>query len=441
MTYEDVLQKIHDRLRFGNKLTLTRIKELLHLLGDPHQALRVIHVAGTNGKGSVSKYIYSALREGGYSVGIYTSPYIIDFRERIECDGSWITQEELAVFGKRVFEAAEFMESTGSDAPTEFEIVMAIAFLYYKERGCDYVVLEVGLGGSGDATNVVQEPLVSVITSISFDHMEYLGDTLAEIAEEKAGIIKRGCPVVYSVKDFSAAAVIRKKAKDMDSLEFDVPKGVSDLCVSESSLAGSRFSVSIFKQRFADVFVPLAGIYQVENAVTALCALQVLRTEHRIPLDLHQILQGLAKVNHPARFEKICDHPLMIIDGAHNAEGMSAFCNSVRPFIEKKKTLFILGILKDKEFRKMLESALSLSVDLAVSEPENSRKTSAKELAAVVEDLGGSAKVLGDARHAVTYAKENSKHYECILFAGSLYFVSAIRESFVGRGGYYENQV
>ena len=190
MRYEDALEQIHARLRFGNKLTLTRIRELLHLLGDPHGDLSVIHVAGTNGKGSVSKFVYHALMAQGYHVGLYTSPYVEDFRERIECDGSWISPQALADCTHRVLNAASVMESTGSDAPTEFEVVMAVAFLYFKECACDYVVLEVGLGGRGDATNVIESPLISVITSISYDHMAYLGDTLSEIAAEKAGIIK-----------------------------------------------------------------------------------------------------------------------------------------------------------------------------------------------------------------------------------------------------------
>lgn len=433
MTYEEALKNIHDRLRFGNKLTITRVKELLHFLGDPRKSLRIIHVAGTNGKGSVSKYIYNALRENGYKVGIYTSPYILDFRERIECDGSWIEPQELAALTTRVFGAVSLMESMGSDAPTEFEVVMAIAFLYYKERDCDYVVLEVGLGGRGDATNVIEQALVSIITSISFDHMEYLGNTLAEIATEKAEIIKQNCPVVYSVQDESAADVIRKKAAKMNSRAFAVQQMVSQVFVRESSLEGSSFSATIFGQEYPNVFVPLAGLHQVDNAITALCALHVLEIEHAIFLDHDKIMQGIAKTRHVARFEKIHDNPLIIIDGAHNAEGMQAFCESVRPFIENKKTLFVVGILKDKEFVKMLQSVLSLHVDVAVSEPENSRKVSAKELGDVVRTLGGRAEILGDADHAIAYAKDHFDEYECILFAGSLYFVSAIRESFIGR--------
>ena len=435
MTYEEALNKIHERLKFGNKLTLTRIRELLHLLGDPHESLRVIHVAGTNGKGSVSKYIYHVLSENGFKVGLYTSPYIIDFRERIECDGNWISRDELTVLTERVFDAVQLMETLGSDSPTEFEIVMAIAFLYYEKMKCDYVVLEVGLGGRGDATNIIKAPLVSIITSISFDHMEYLGNTLAEIAEEKAGIIKRSCPVVYDVRDQSAAEVIQKKAGQMHSRAFAVQDFVRDISVLEATLEGSSFSVSVLGQKYENVFTPLPGLHQINNAITALTALAVLQTERNICLDREKIIQGMAKTKHVARFEIIGKHPLMIIDGAHNVEGMNAFCDSIKPFIANKKTLFVLGILRDKEYKKMLETVLLLDVDIAVSEPENARKASAEELGAAIEAMGGKAEVIGDAQHAVSYVKNRVNQYECVLFAGSLYFVSVIREAFYRRKG------
>ena len=428
MKYEEALEQIHARLRFGNKLTLTRIRELLHLLGDPHLALQAIHVAGTNGKGSVSKFVYYALMAQGYRVGLYTSPYVLDFRERIECDGSWISPDALEDCTARVLGAAALMESAGSDAPTEFEVVMAVAFLYFKECACDFVVLEVGLGGRGDATNVVESPLVSVITSISYDHMEYLGNTLPEIAAEKAGIIKAGRPVVCRVLDRGALAVIRQQALACGSRLYDVLENVEILDIRESTLAGNRFSASVMGEKYDDVFVSLAGRYQIDNASTALCALEVLRRECGVILERDAVLNGLASARHAARLEKICDEPLVIIDGAHNAEGMEAFCGSIRSFIRGRRTLLILGILKDKELAKMLSSALSLGVDIALSEPENPRKASDRDLLEILESLGGHAALLGDAAHAWDYAMGHKDQYDCFLFAGSLYFVSAIRE-------------
>lgn len=433
MRYEDALEQIHARLRFGNKLTLIRIRELLHLLGDPHRSLSVIHVAGTNGKGSVSKYVYYSLMAQGYKTGLYTSPYVLDFRERIECDGSWISPEALAECTGKVLGAAALMESTGSDAPTEFEVVMAVAFLFFKECGCDYVVLEVGLGGRGDATNVVASPLVSVITSISYDHMEYLGDTLAEIASEKAGIIKPGRPVVCRVGDRAALEEIRAKALACNSRLYDVLEEVTDLEIRDMTLSGSRFSLKVMGEAYRDVTVSLAGRYQIDNACTALCVLEVLRRECGVALDKRAVTEGLAAARHAARLEKICDDPLIIIDGAHNAEGMEAFCQSIKPFIKGQRTLLTLGILKDKELTKMLGSALSLGVDLALSEPENPRKATAGQLGEIVGALGGEAVILGDAAQAAAYALAHRKEYDCLLFAGSLYFVSAIRQHFISR--------
>ena len=195
------IEKIHEFSKFGSVLGLERMTELLSLLGDPQDQLKVIHVAGTNGKGSVCRYIYSVLLEEGYKTGIYISPFIENFNERIEIGRICISDEDLAVYTDRVLEAVSIMIKEGLQSPTEFEVITALALLYFKEKACDYVVLEVGLGGSGDSTNVCREPLMTVITSISMDHMDRLGNTIEEIAAEKAGIIKDGCPVVTSASD------------------------------------------------------------------------------------------------------------------------------------------------------------------------------------------------------------------------------------------------
>jgi dihydrofolate synthase/folylpolyglutamate synthase len=258
--------------------------------------------------------------------------------------------------------------------------------------------------------------------------MEYLGDTLPEIAAEKAGIIKTGRPVVCRVRDHDALAVIQKQAAACGSRLYDVLGSVTGLEIRESTLTGNRFSANVMGEAYEDVFVSLAGRYQIDNASTALCVLEVLRRECGVALEKTAILNGLASARHAARLEKICDDPVVIIDGAHNAEGMEAFCGSVEPFIRKKRTLLILGILKDKELKKMLRSALSLDVDIALSEPENPRKATAPELLEILESLGGHAVILGDAAHAWAYAIQHKAEYDCLLFAGSLYFVSAIRE-------------
>ena len=220
----DAISRIHGYLKFGIVLGLTRMNRLMEKLGNPQDALDVIHVAGTNGKGSVCRYVYEVLREAGYHVGLYTSPYLEIFNERIEFDGKYISDDELENVATTVCDAADAMLADGIDPPTEFEIVTAIAFLYFRQKGCDYVVLEVGLGGRGDSTNIVKRPLCSVITSISKDHTDRLGETIPEIATEKAGIIKENCPVVVGSEDEEAKAVFRKKANEMNAPMFDAAR-------------------------------------------------------------------------------------------------------------------------------------------------------------------------------------------------------------------------
>ena len=208
----DAIKRIHEFERFGSVLGLERMEILLAKLGNPHRDLKAIHVAGTNGKGSVCRYLYEALQENGYRVGLYISPFIRRFNERIQFDGQEISDEDLESCSRKVLEKAEEMVREGADSPTEFEVVTAIAFLYFAEKKADFVILEVGLGGRGDSTNVVEKPLISIITSISYDHMDRLGSTLEEIAGEKAGIIKDGVPVVSNVDQREAAAVIARIA-------------------------------------------------------------------------------------------------------------------------------------------------------------------------------------------------------------------------------------
>ncbi len=433
MTYEEALERIHDRERFGRKLTLDRIKELLKRLGDPQKGLKIIHVAGTNGKGSVTKMIYSCLLEAGCRAGAYTSPYLIDFRERIEFGGEMIPKDDLARITEAVLEKVEEMEAEGLESPTEFEVVMAVAFEFYRQAGAEYVVLEVGMGGRGDATNVIDAPLASVITSISFDHTDYLGDTLAKIAFEKAGIIKPGCPVIYNVSDESARNVIEARAAELGCRTY--PAGSCGKIYAKKSrgqLEGLSFRAEILGKNLPGLYLPLSGVYQKTNVLTALVCLEVLRQSGSVAMSDEDIKAGLARVRHIGRMEVLQRDPLVLIDGAHNVEGITAFTQSVRDITSSKKSLLILGILKDKEYREMIRLCCGLDCDLAFAEPENSRKASTEDLAAAAGDCGKSGAVLGDAASAVAYAKEKLGEYECVLFAGSLYFVGAVKSMWEG---------
>lgn len=434
MTYEEARRQIRERMRFGSKLTLDRIRELLHRLGRPDERLNAIHIAGTNGKGSVAKFVYHALLAQGYRVGLYTSPYVVDFRERIECDGAWIDRESFAGLADRALRIVCEMEAEGHDAPTEFEVITAIAFLYYAQRECDYVVVEVGLGGRGDATNVLERPLLSIITSIGLDHTQQLGSSLAEVAAEKAGIIKEGCPVVSCVSDENARAVIRRKADVSKSLLHDVLSEIAHCDLREQTLAGSEFSVTWRGGAIDTVRIALPGRYQVDNAVTALCALRVLRNDCGVALEEEAVRRGFLAARHPGRMEVLDTSPLILIDGAHNADGMQAFVQSIRPLIRDKKTLLTIGLLKDKDVDRMLDFAVSLGARIAVSEPDNPRKMNASELKKLLQQRGIDAEEVGEAADALRRSLALDVEADAYVFVGSLYFISSVREQFFRAG-------
>ncbi|MDR0423980.1 MAG: bifunctional folylpolyglutamate synthase/dihydrofolate synthase, partial [Clostridiales Family XIII bacterium] len=292
---------IHSLERFGSKLGLERIAALMQMLGNPQDRMKCIHVAGTNGKGSVCRYIYSVLREHGYNTGIYTSPYVINFYERIEYNGEYITDSELERYTARVIGEAERMVAAGMDSPTEFEVLTAIAFLFYAEKGAEFLVLEVGLGGSGDSTNVIKEPKASVITSISLDHTERLGVTPAEIAAEKAGIIKKGCPVITFVEDEDAARIIAARAYAQNAPLIDVSRKKRRNV--RKSTEGYEFCVDIDGRAYNGIEISMPGEHQIRNAACALCVIDLLRAEKLITTTAEGIRRGMKAARQPGRFE------------------------------------------------------------------------------------------------------------------------------------------
>ena len=266
--------KIHAFEKFGSILGLERMNELMALLGNPQDKLKVLHVAGTNGKGSVCRYLYSVLQENGYRTGLYTSPFLEVFNERIELNGAYISDADLTEYTDRVLKQVQRMVDAGKQSPTEFEVITAIALLYFYEKGADYVVLEVGLGGRGDSTNVCKAPLISVITSISYDHTDRLGDTLAKIAWEKSGIIKDGCPVVTSAKAPEALEVIERTAAEHHALFFETRR--IPYKIKEQGLDGSCFDVDFQGVLFEDLRISMVGAHQIENAIAALATINLL---------------------------------------------------------------------------------------------------------------------------------------------------------------------
>lgn len=420
-----IIDRIHEFNRFGMVLGLDRMEELLRRLGNPQDDLKVIHVAGTNGKGSVSKYLEEGLSTCGYKMGLYTSPYIETFNERIRYDGADISDEDLEYYGQKVVSAAEAMVADGLDSPTEFEVVTAIAFLYFADRQADITILEVGLGGIGDSTNVVKSPLASVITSISYDHMAQLGSSLAEIAVNKAGIIKTGCPVIANVPQRDAAKIIARKAYAMGSRLYDI-SGIR-AAVSDETPFSQKVSMELYEKSYSDVEISMVGRHQAENLKTALATLEILRKSGAVKLDREALYEGLKRARQPGRFEVISEDPLVIIDGAHNEAGAQALQETMAQHFAGKKILLVAGILADKEIDSIVKFLTKITDHIIVTEPDNPRKLAAEKLAEHVADFGVAAEVVSDVEAAVHRAKELADDYDVILFAGSLYLIGDVR--------------
>jgi len=420
MTYLEAMEYIHGVYWRGSKLGLQRITELLSLMGDPQDGLEFVHVAGTNGKGSVCAMLASVLGEQGYRTGLYTSPYIEVFNERIQVNGRPISDENLSAVTEYVRGFAESM----ADLPTEFEIVCAIAFEYFKRERCDIVVLEVGLGGLLDATNVIKKPLVSVITAIDFDHMEHLGATISEIAAQKCGIIKSQTAVVSYEQTPEARSVIEAKCTETQSpllfCDFGTLKSVKD------SLDGQRFSY----RDFDDLGLKMLGSYQQKNAALVVDVLTALNGKG-FEISDKALRSGLEKAVWPARFEVLCSDPLFVLDGAHNVHGACAVVAAARRYFGEKKAVVLIGVLRDKEYDKMLEVVDDIASAYIAASPDSPRAVPARELAEFLGRFDKPIEVADNISDAVGMACKRAKAAAAPgLALGSLYMAGEIRKYF-----------
>jgi len=420
----NAVSKIHEFLRFGSVLGLERMNTLLEKLGNPQDDLKVIHVAGTNGKGSICRYVYEVLQAGGYKTGLYTSPFLEVFNERIELDGQYISDEDLAVYTDKVIAKAQEMVEEGLESPTEFEIVTAIAFLYFAEKQADYVVLEVGLGGSGDSTNVVKKPLCCIIASISLDHTDRLGNTIEAIAREKAGIIKEGCPVISSTNDPAAREVIKARCEELHADFYDTSK--LEPVIIKEELDGTTFQVDVFEGS-QGLKIGMLGKHQMQNATAALIALKLLQRQGKLQLTDEAVLTGFSRAKQIGRFEIMETKPYVILDGAHNPDGSRALRQAMEKYFPGKKILMVTGILADKDIDEVFENFTAITRDFVVTEPDNPRKMRAADLAAQIAAEDGSCTIKENPAEAVAYAKTLYSEYDVILFTGSLYLIGEIR--------------
>lgn len=423
------IERIGEYQRFGSVLGLERMMELLSRLGDPHLDLQIIHVAGTNGKGSVCRYIYECLLAAGYKAGLYSSPYIEEFRERIQLDGEMISNQDLEEYTNRVIRASDAMVTDGLASPTEFEIITAIALLYFREKDADFVVLEVGLGGRGDSTNVSSTPLLTVITSISYDHMDRLGNTLEEIAWEKAGIIKEGVPLIIHVEEPAAAKVIAREAYAKGAILTDATR--SKALRGIPSREGETFSVDIQGSRFENIRLSMIGEHQVDNGVTALTAIEILRKKSIINITVEDIRRGMKRAFQKGRFEILPGAFPIVLDGAHNREGMEALVKTMDELFYGKRVLTVMGVLGDKDVDAMVEMAAFLGEDYILTEPGNSRKMDSTLLASKLSRRGKNCQVIPDPKeaiaHAVNLGRREDQPFDVILCVGSLYLIGELR--------------
>ena len=419
---EERIAKFH---RFGSVLGLERIRMLLSKLGDPQKDLKVIHVAGTNGKGSVCREVYEVLQANGYRTGLYISPFIEKFNERIVFDGQDIPDEDLDAITDMVIEKSDEMVAEGYDSPTEFEVVTAIAFVYFKQNGADYAVLEVGLGGRGDSTNVIDKPLVTVITSIDYDHMERLGYTLEEIAAEKAGIIKEGVPLVSNVAHREALELIARRAYEKNAPFTDVTR--MEVKIKDSGLQYQTFDFYTHEKIYRDVEISMPGKHQIENAKTALAVLETMRSRHMAELDMEKVLEGMKKAVQPARVEVMSTDPMIILDGGHNRAGAEALRDTLKEvFTDDQKITMVVGVLKDKDVPGIMDVFDEVADRYILTEIDNPRTVTADAWPGYMEGRSTPYKVIGEPEKAVAEALAEQKD-DCVIVAGSLYLAGQVR--------------
>ncbi|WMM23690.1 folylpolyglutamate synthase/dihydrofolate synthase family protein [Tissierella sp. MB52-C2] len=424
MKYQEALEYINDKDKYGSRLGLDSIGKLMSLLGNPQEGLKYIHIGGTNGKGSTSSYMAHCLEAGEYKVGLFTSPYIERFNERIQINGQDIPDDTLGRITGLIKEKANIMVQEGYEHPTTFEIVTAIGFMYFKEENVDYVILEVGLGGRYDSTNIISSPLASIITTLDYDHIDVLGDTLDKIAYQKAGIIKENSMVVSYPQEAEALEVIKKAAEEKESDFYLCP--MENIVVKEVNGSGSTFDFYYKNIELKDIKISMLGEYQVYNATLALTTILILKEKGLVHITEEQIREGLKKTKWPGRLEVIRKNPTFLIDGAHNVQGISQLKKALSLF-NYNKLILGLGILKDKDSSHMVELLAPLADEIVVTEVNMPRKLDAEDLAKEISKYNQNVVVEKDIKKAIEKALELAKEDDMIVFGGSLYLIGEVR--------------
>lgn len=425
MTYDEAVEFADSTKKYGSILGLESIRNLMQELGNVQEQLHIIHVAGTNGKGSVCAFLSAALTEAGYRVGRYNSPAVFERREVFRIGETMISKEEYTAVFERVQTACEALKKRGCPHPTVFEVETAAAFLWFYEKKCDLVLLETGMGGETDATNLITHPVCSVLTSIGMDHMQYLGNTIEEIAKVKAGIIKKGCPVVALKQGDSVCEVIKNKAEDCGSrcVLVEVPQYMQEAPIWGTTLQDVHYG---------SVHTALGGIWQRENLSLALAVLKLLE-ESDYSITKEAVQSGIAKTIWHGRYEVLQTEPLFIIDGAHNPIAAKRLKQTIEKDFTNREIIYIIGVLADKEHEKMLRLLLPGAKAVFTVTPDSPRALDGESLAKEAQKYADNIWYVPDIGKAVKMAKETAKESDVILAVGSLSYLKEVKKA-LGQG-------
>lgn len=427
MIYEDAMKYINEVGKLGSCYGLERTYRILEILNNPQNDYKTVHIAGTNGKGSTTSIITSLLMGEGYRVGMYTSPYLEEFEERIQINRVNIPQKTLGLLMDKIKNAVDLVVSEGFSHPTEFEIITCLMFLYFSMEKVDYAVIEVGLGGRLDSTNVII-PVVSIITSISFDHTNILGNTLSEIAGEKAGIIKERIPVICYPQQEEALNVIKNKAFDMTStlIVVDVTNGRLNKIINDKKYY-QQVTVNLDGDIF-DVNFPLLGEHQINNLMLALKAFKLISEIEGIKMNKNNIKKAIASVKWIGRLEVMNTNPLVVIDGAHNLQGIKALKDNVEKYFKYENIYLLLGILADKDVQKMIQIITPNVKKVYALTPHSDRAELCEDLKKEILKYNKNCDAYESYEEAFNLALKDASQNDIILISGSLYMVGDMRK-------------
>ncbi|MBU5453971.1 bifunctional folylpolyglutamate synthase/dihydrofolate synthase [Caproiciproducens sp. MSJ-32] len=427
MKDKDTLEYIKKLREFGVNYGLERTERLLELLGKPHKKIKFIHIAGTNGKGSTSVIIGNILMEHGYKVGFFNSPYLESMEESIRINNVNIKEEDLVSFFKEIRPFVKKVVEEGYGHPTEFEVLTCIMFLYLYRQKVDFGIIEVGLGGRMDSTNVIK-PIISVITSISMDHINILGNSIKEIAYQKAGIIKKNINIVSAPQNEEVIEVIKTQAHKLNSkLELISIKDGKFIELLNQEKLFQRCLIS-GKNKNYDLMLPLLGEHQIVNLTLGIRVIEVLEDLGYIKIEENKLFEGVKNVSWNGRLEIIDEDPKFIIDAAHNVEGMKYLRKNIEKYFLYNNIYFILGILKDKEVEKMVEIISDLPKEIYLVTPNSNRALNSEELKKIVKKYNKTCISFDNYDEAINYAKDKAEKNDLIISAGSIYMIGEIRK-------------